>query len=106
MAIRKSIIYTNRKHSVFGIMSSFFGLLSTVTFILCIYESYKVRGNDIDRFGTSALLGVIFLIAGVVLFVLSFFEGDRFKLFIITAGVFNVTALLGLSLILYAGAIL
>ncbi|MCR4788415.1 MAG: DUF6142 family protein [Lachnospiraceae bacterium] len=102
----KNIIYTNKKQSVFGIMSTFFGILSTVTFILCIYGSFKVSGNPAADFTDSAFFALIFMITGFILAVISLFETDRFFLFRVLGMFFNVTALVCLSVILYAGAML
>lgn len=101
----RSYIYTNKKQSVPGIMSSVFGLMSLVTFVLVIYKSYQVAGVGIDRYGTSAFLAIIFMIVGYGLCIYSFFEGDRFLLFRVIGIVLNTMALLCLSFILYAGAL-
>ncbi|MCR4990110.1 MAG: hypothetical protein K6A38_04525 [Lachnospiraceae bacterium] len=101
----KNYIYTNKKQSVYGIMATFFGILSTVTFLLCIYGSFKVAGDPSADYTDSAFFALIFMIAGFVLAVISFFESDRFFLFKVTGMLFNVTALISLSAIMYAGAI-
>ena len=104
--IRRSYIYTNKKHSVYGIMSSFFGLLSAITYGLCFYFSYVVAGEETSRLGVSAFFATIFMITGYVLAVISVLEANKFWLFRISAFVLNTIALIELSIILYAGAIL
>lgn len=104
--IRKNYIYTNKKHSVYGIMSSFFGVLAAITYGLCFYKSYEVAGTEVSRLGVSALFATIFMIAGYVLAVISVLETEKFWFFRIAGFVFNTVALIGLSMILYAGAIL
>lgn len=102
----RSYIYTNKKQSGYGIMSTVFGILSVVTYILCIVSSYEKAGDITERYAVSALLATAFMITGFVLDVKAFFQVDRFKLFLIIGAVVNTLALLLLSSILYAGAIL
>lgn len=102
----KNYIYTNKKHSVYGIMSSFFGLLATITYIICLYRSYLSRGVDVERYSVSAFLATLFMIVGTILFIISLLEYDKFWFFRIVGIVLNVIALMCLSMILYAGAIL
>ncbi len=104
--IRKNFIYTNKKHSVCGIMSSFFGALSAITYGLCLYYSYLEAGEEVTRLGVCAFFATIFMIAGYVLAVISTLEANKFRLFRVLGFVFNTVALLELSAILYAGAIL
>lgn len=104
--LRKNFIYTNKKHSVYGIMSSFFGILSAITYGLCFLFSYEVAGEDVQRLGVSAFLATLFMIAGFVLAIISTLETNKFRLFRILAFTFNTIALMELSVILYAGAIL
>lgn len=102
----RGYIYTNKKHTVPGIMSSVFGAMSFGTFLACIVQSYKLKGVDVERFGTSALLAIIFMIVGYGLAIYAFIETDRLKLFKILGIVLNSLALISLSAILYAGAML
>lgn len=104
--LRRNLIYTNKKHSVYGIMSSFFGVLAAITYGLCFYFSYEVAGEEVSRLGISAFFATIFMIAGFVLAVISVLETNKFWLFRVLAFVFNTIALMELSMILYAGAIL
>lgn len=102
----RNFIYTNKKQSVKGIMSSFFGALSTISYVLCIYKSYLTRGEDVTRYSTVSFFATIFMIVGFLLFVWSTFETDTFWLFRIIGVVLNIMALIALSTIFYAGAIL
>lgn len=98
--------FTNKKQSTYGIMSCVFGIMASVTFLICILRSYDLKGVGVERYGTSALLAILFMIAGFALAVYSFLESDKFKLFKIIGIVLNSVALVFLSIILYAGAIL
>lgn len=102
----RNYIYTNKKHTVTGIMSSVFGAMSLSTFLICIFKSYTQKGVDVERFAASALLATLFMIVGFGLVIFAFIEADRFKLFKILGLVLNILAFLALSAILYAGAIL
>ena len=102
----KNYIYTNKKQSVYGIMATFFGILSTITFLLCIYGSFKVSGDPSADYTDSIFFALLFMIAGCVLAVISLFETDRFFLFKVLGIFFNVTALACLSVVMYAGAML
>lgn len=102
----KNYIYTNRKQSVKGIMSSFFGALSAISYYLCIYQSYLNKGENAQRYSTVAFFATVFMIVGFILFIFSVFESDTFWLFRIIGVVLNVIALGALSMIFYAGAIL
>lgn len=100
----KNFIYTSKDDSTYGVMSCVFGLLSLVTFVLCIYKSYQVKGIGVERLGTSALLAIIFMLVGFGLSIYSLFESNKFKLFGITGIVLNTMSFLCLSAIIYAGA--
>lgn len=96
--------FTNKRQSVYGIMSTIFGLMSSLTLAFCIQKSYSLRGVGIDRYGVSALLAIIYMMVGYGLGIYSFLESDRFKLFKIAGMVTNSMGLILLSIILYAGA--
>jgi len=98
------IKYSSKDQSAVGIMSCVFGLLSVLTFYICIYKSYQVQGVGVERYGTSALLAIIFMLVGFGLGIYAIFEIDKFKIFSIIGIVINVIAFFMLSAILYAGA--
>lgn len=100
----RGYIFTNKKQSTFGIMSTFFGSLSSVTLIVLLVKSYKAAGNNPDRFGVTAALAIMFCLIGMGLGIYSLTETDRFKLFRILGIVTNTLTLLLLSVILFAGA--
>ncbi len=100
----RGYIYTNKKQSVFGIMSTVFGLIGTVTYILCVIKSYNVAGVGVERYGISAFLATVFTVVGFGLGIYLYFEAEKFMLFKIMGIAVNTAALLCLSGILYAGA--
>lgn len=104
MKRRNGYIYTNKKHTYLGIMSTVLGVLANITLITTIYLSYTNKGSVPDRYGTAAFFAVVFMVIGIFLGLGSTIEKDKFKLFGIIGIVVNVLAFGVLSLILYAGA--
>lgn len=102
----RSFVYTNYRHSTYAIMSAVFGMLSLMTFVICILKSFESAGVGVERFGASATLASFFMLVGFGLCIYSFFEVYRFKLFKIIGLVLNSLAFIMLSIILYAGAVL
>ena len=100
----KGYIFTNRKYSKVGIMSTILGILSSITLGSAVYLSYQSGGESSPRYGTAALLAEIFMFAGFILGVYSLTEKDKFKLFTVFGILANILAFGMLSLILYAGA--
>ena len=100
----KGYIFTNKEHSRKGIMSTIFGLLSLITLGTAVYLSYLHKGAEAERYGTSALLAVIFMTTGMILAILSMTEKEKFMLFRVLGLALNVLAFAVLSLILFAGA--
>lgn len=101
---RRSYMFTNKKHSTTGIMSTVFGIMSLCTYLLCIYKSYLGAGVDSIRLGVAAFFATVFMITGFILGVFASQEDESFTLFKVLGILFNVLALLSLSAILYAGA--
>ena len=100
----KGFIFTNKKHTEKGIMSTILGVLAAVTLGLAVYFSYSTGGNATKRDAAAALLAVVFMTVGLVLGIWSTSEKDKFKLFTLLGIVANVLAFAMLSLILFAGA--
>ena len=104
MAFRKGYIFTSKNHPKRGIMATILGILSIVTLGTAVYLSYVNGGQSSARYGTAALLAVIYMIIGMGLGIWSVMEKDVFKLFPVLGIVINTMAFGVLSLILYAGA--
>lgn len=104
MKRKKGYIYTNKKHTYFGIMSSILGALAIVTLSVAVYLSYVNQGAANARYGAAAFLAVIFMVVGTGLGLWSTVEKDKFRLFSVVGIITNVLAFGILSLILYAGA--
>lgn len=103
---KKSYMFTNKSHPLKGIMAVILGILSIVTLVVAVFLSYKQGGVSSARYGTAALLTVLFELTGIGLGAYCLTEKDNFKLFPVLGIVLNVAGLMILSLILYAGAYL
>ena len=100
----KGYIFTNKEHSLYGIMSTILGVLSCASLGTAVYLSYLNGGDASARYGAAALLAVIFMFVGIGLGVWSTTEREKFKLFTVLGIIMNVIAFGILSLILFAGA--
>ena len=96
----KGYIFTNKEHSLYGIMATILGVLSCATLGIAVYLSYLNDGESSARYGAA----VIFMIVGIGLSLWSTTEKEKFKLFTVLGIVINVIAFGMLSLILFAGA--
>ncbi len=106
MARRAGYKFTNRRHSKRAIMGMILGIISLLSLGWVIYLSYANNGMNPGSAGMTGLLITIFSMVGLILGVITITERDRYPLFSIIAIVLNVLSLGGVSLILYAGAIL
>ena len=106
MTRKKGYIFTNKQHTEKGIMSTILGCLSCVTMGAAIYLSYLNKGVPSVRYGTAALLAVIFMVVGLGLGIWSTIEKEKFRLFTVIGILVNIAAFGMLSLILFAGAYL
>ncbi len=103
---KKGYIFTTKRHSKRGIMSTVFGVLSIITLGSSIYLSYLNKGEVNVRYASAAVLAVIYMITGIILGAWSTIEREKFKMFTVLGIVTNVVAFGMLSIILYAGAYL
>lgn len=106
MARRPSYKFTNRKHPKRAVMGTILGVISLVSLGLVIYLSYINGGTNPGSAGMTGLLITLFSMTGLVLGIITVMERERYPLFPVLAIVLNIAALSGISLILYAGAIL
>ncbi len=104
MVRKKGYIFTNKRHTQKGIMSTILGILSNITMGTAIYLSYINKGVVSARDGTAVILAVAFMTIGMILGLWSTTEKEKFKLFMILGIVVNTLAFGMLSIILYAGA--
>ncbi len=102
--VKKDFMFTNKEHTLRGIMATILGVISLTSLVYIIVESYTKAGEIPLQYGAVAFLTMIFAFVGIVLGVLSKSERDKFYFFSYLGIVLNVLVLAALSVILYAGA--
>lgn len=100
----KGFIFTNKKHTEKGIMSTILGVQACITLGTAVYFSYLEGGVSSQRYGAAAALAVVFMVVGMGLGIWSTTETEKFRLFTVVGIVVNILAFGMLSLILFAGA--
>lgn len=103
MLQKRNYIFTNRKHSEKGIMSTVLGIISLGSLILAVYFTYQNHGEAMLRYGAVGLLSALFGLTGLVLGVLSQMEKDRYHLFSWLGIGLNMLVLSAVGFILYLG---
>ncbi len=101
---KSSFMFTSKEHSQKGIMATILGVLSLVSLVYIILDSYTNAGQVPLQYGAVAFLTMIFAFVGIILGVLSKSDRDKFYFFSYLGIVLNVLVLAVLSVILYAGA--
>lgn len=103
MGRKPSYIFTNKRHSNRAVMSTILGIISTLSLVAVIYLAYVQGGNAPAGYGVTGLLIAIFSLTGLILGVITVREKDRYKFFPCLGILFNLAALLGIGLVVYAG---
>ena len=85
-------------------MSTVLGLISTVALGIAVYSTYKIGGIATERLGGTGMMILLFATVGLILGYISKARPDEFHLFSYVGIVLNLIALLGVSMVLYAGA--
>ncbi|MCX4306142.1 MAG: DUF6142 family protein [Acetatifactor sp.] len=101
---KNSFMFTNKEHTLKGIMGTILGVISLISLVYIIEDSYSTAGEVPIQYGAVAFLTMIFAFVGIVLGVLSKSDKDKFYFFSYLGIVLNVIVLATLSVILYAGA--
>lgn len=101
---KNSFMFTNKEHTLKGIMATILGVISLISLVYITTESYVKAGAVPMQYGAVAFLTMIFAFVGITLGVLSKSERDKFYFFSYLGIVLNVLVLAVLSVILYAGA--
>lgn len=100
MARRKKYIYTNKKTSQRAIMSTILGIISNVSLATVIYMSYLEDGETEHGYGMTAILGMIFSMAGLVLGIITVKNKNYYRFFPVAGIILNAAALFVIALIL------
>jgi hypothetical protein len=96
-------MYTSKKNTVGGIVSTILGLLSIVIFIIGIVLSYKNEGNAGLEAGIMGLLTFLLDTVGLVLGLLSFKERECFYIFSWIGTLINGLMWIGMCMVIVAG---
>ncbi|MCR4748683.1 MAG: DUF6142 family protein [Lachnospiraceae bacterium] len=100
----KKYLFTDKKHSPQAIMATVLGLISNIALGFAIYSTYKLGGVATDRLGSTGFMILLFSTVGLILGYVSKARVDEFHFFSYVGIVLNLIALLGVSMVLYAGA--
>ena len=101
---KNGYMFTNKEHTLKGIMSSILGVISLATLAYAVFMSYRRVGNIPRQYGAAAMLVMVYAFVGIGLGVVSKTERDKFYLFTYLGIILNMLALALISVILYAGA--
>ena len=102
--MKKDFMFTYQEHTLKGIMATILGVISLVSLVFIIVDSYARAGEVPLQYGAVAFLTMIFAVVGIALGVMSKSDRDKFYFFSYLGIVLNVLVLAALSVILYAGA--
>lgn len=103
MGRKKDYIFTNKRHSQRAVMSTILGVISLLSLIVVVYLSYARAGGIPAGYGVTGFLVAVFSIVGLVLGIVTVVEKDRYRLFPCLGILFNLLALSGIGLVVYAG---
>lgn len=101
---KNGFMFTNKEHTLKGIMATILGVISLTSLVYIIMESYARAGDVPLQYGAVAFLTMLFAFVGIVLGIMSKSEKDKFYFFSYLGIVLNILVLAALSVILYAGA--
>jgi len=102
--VSRKYIFTDKKHTYSGVMSTILGILDIGAIIYAIYHTFLLGGIAPDRYASSVVLVLFFSFLGIILGLVGKSESQRFHFFAYLGIILNIIALLLISGILYAGA--
>ncbi len=100
----RKYIFTDKRETRKGIMSTVFGLLSLFSVVYSVYQTFLNQGEALVKYGVAVLLSLIFALVGIVLGILSRMEQDQFYVFSWIGIVLNALTILAVAFLVYAGA--
>lgn len=95
--------FTNKKHSIGGVISSLMALSAIVLIVLAVVRSFKARGIGGESVGILALLALAFSVFGFITGLLSYRENDRYYTFSFIGSLFNGVILVLLIMLFLTG---
>ena len=97
--------FTRKVHPKRAIMSVVLGVVSLIALVALVYISFLNNGASVASPGVTGILITLFSITGFGLAGVTFFEPERYLLFPVLGITLNSLALIGISVVLYAGTI-
>lgn len=73
--------FTDKHHSVGGIISTFFGAIASILLVICIHSSYKLEGNGGVMLGAMGVASFFISLSGCAIGLISFRETDKYYIF-------------------------
>ena len=77
----RKYIFTDKKHTHKGIISTALGVIDLATIIYAIRYTFLAGGNAKDSYAASLFLVLLFAFAGIILGFIGKSERDKFHLF-------------------------
>lgn len=100
---RNKYKFTNKKHSIGGVVSSVMALCAIGMLALAIFFSFQASGNGGTRVGALALLATAFALFGLIIGLSSYREFDRYYTFSKIGSLLNGIIFILLIMLLLAG---
>ena len=101
--MNRKYIFTDKKESKRGIMSTVLGAIALISLFLAIYGTFENQGQALTKYAVAVFFALLFALTGLVLGILSRMEQDSFYLFSWMGIVLNLLTVMGIGFILYAG---
>lgn len=103
---KKGYIFTNKQHTMWGVVSTTIGIMTIASNVYSIITSFQLRGHVSVRFGSALFVTAFCAIIGLICGVYAKMEKDKFYFFAYLGIILNVIALAFTSIVLYAGTYL
>ncbi len=96
-------MFTNKKYSQKGMMSSVLGFIALVGVVLAVVFSYKEKGAMNPRYGFATFLAILIAVVGLVQGIRAKMEKDVFLFFPVFGILSNALVILWGFFVIYAG---
>lgn len=90
----KGYKFTDKKHSLLGIISTIIGIIAVGLIVYSIYISFKADGNGGILVGQLGTVGFICAIIGMIIGLVSFKNDDVFYMFCWMGSILNILVVL------------
>ncbi len=99
----KSYIFTSKKQSEKGIMSTVLGTISLTSFAIVVFMALRNRGDASLRMGAVGLVALIMSVVSFILAIMGLREDDIFPLFPRLGLAFAILSIAAWGTIIYIG---